>query len=160
MVNKICSVCFILCCVFTACQPAPHAKETQKHPASKTASKPVKSQKTMEPAEKTETKQTPVSFTSNTGDDEETNDFVVNVSPTAKDNVFHVDIHYGKNDASDDLTFPPKSFFEKAAIRPGKDSDHCIVGFLDKKGKFNELVEISGSVTSIGIKKLKYYYVQ
>lgn len=102
----------------------------------------------------------PVAVLSLNEDDEVSdNDFKVEIFPTEKEDIFKISIRYGGNTAGDELTMLPKSYYEKIALKKGKDGNECIVGFVDTKGKFNEMKSITASGTYIGIKTLKAYYL-
>lgn len=87
------------------------------------------------------------------------NDFIVQVFPTRKPNVFSIQIKYGGNAAKDEMTMLPKSYYKEIALRKGKNPNECLLGFIDKKGKFNTMKSITASGTHIGIKTVKAYYL-
>lgn len=98
-------------------------------------------------------------FELNTNDEVTDNDFKVQVYPTHTQDVFKVNIQYGGNTASDQLTMLPKEYYSKIALRRGSSNNECILGFVDKKGAFNKMKSITATGTHIGIKTLKAYYL-
>lgn len=98
-------------------------------------------------------------FEANMRDQLDNNDFIVKVFPTAEDDKFKIDIQYGGNTASDELKMLPPEYYKKIALTKGNNSNECIVGFIDKDGKYNKMKLITGSGTSIIIKTLKAYYL-
>lgn len=98
-------------------------------------------------------------FEENMQDQVTDNDFIVKVFPAAADDKFKIDIQYGGNTASDEFDMLPPEYYKKIALIKGDDNNECILGFIDKDGKFNKMKLITGSGTSISIKTLKAYYL-
>jgi hypothetical protein len=109
-----------------------------------------------EPADTTE----PVVIYSQNLDDQVTdNDFIVKVYPTLQDDQFRLVIRYGANRATDEVSTLPPQYYTSIQLRKGASPGQCILGFVDKKGVFNEMTLITASSTRIGIRKLKAYYL-
>ncbi len=99
-------------------------------------------------------------YQANMEDEVTNNDFTVQVYPTENPKTFKVDIQFGGNKAQDKADFPPPQYFDKISLKKGDKPNSCILGFIGKKGKFNELKEIVCTTTSIKINTLKAYYFE
>jgi hypothetical protein len=107
----------------------------------------------------TDTSEPEVIYRQNMNDQVTDNDFVVKLYPTSKADVFRLDIHYGGNAASDEVSMLPREYYKRFELRRGASDQECILGFIDPEGKFNKMTMITGSGTSIAIRKLKAYYI-
>jgi hypothetical protein len=70
-----------------------------------------------------------------------------------------LDIRYGGNRATDEVSMLPPDYYKKIELRKGAVPGQCILGFVDNEGKFNEMTLITASSTRISIRKLKAYYL-
>ncbi len=86
------------------------------------------------------------------------NDFTVEVYPTKDPKKFRVAMLFGENKAEDYVAFPDPQYYKEVALRKSQKANSCLLGFVGKDGKFNEMKEISGSTTQIKITSLKAYY--
>lgn len=127
-------------------------KTAKKHKTEATRSKKKSEKKTVDLNK-------PVAvYRANKEDAATNNDFIVKVFPTNDPETFKVAIDFGENKAQDNIKFPDPKYYKKVALRKSEHPNACILGFIGKDGKFNEMKEISGSTTQIGIKGLKAYY--
>jgi hypothetical protein len=98
-------------------------------------------------------------FEQNMQDKVTDNDFIVKVFPDSIPNQYRLEIHYGGNEAQDNVTMLPRKYYKKIELRKGETDQECIFGFRDTEGKFNEMKLISVSGTQISIKTLRTYYL-
>lgn len=100
-----------------------------------------------------------VIYSQNLADRITDNDFIVRVYPTAQEDEFRLEIRYGGNRATDQVSMLPPDYYKKIELRKGAMPGQCILGFVDNEGKFNQMTLITASSTRISIRKLKEYYL-
>ncbi len=102
---------------------------------------------------------TPVAvYRANDTDVATNNDFLVKVYPTQDPKRFRVEMQFGENRAEDYVAFPDPQYYKEVALQKSDKANSCLLGFIGKDGKFNEMKEISGSTTQIKVTSLKAYY--
>lgn len=115
--------------------------------------------KTREDHVATDTTKPVVIYSQNLADKVTDNDFIVKVYATGRNDAFRLDIRYGGNRATDEVSMLPPDYYKKIELRKGAVPGQCILGFVDNEGKFNEMTLITASSTRISIRKLKAYYL-
>ena len=85
--------------------------------------------------------------------------FSVKVYETPKTFHYLVKLKYEEIEGGDTLKLPNFGTFPKPVIEKGKDQYSCIIGFLDKEGKFREYKKVYVVANHLKITTLKHYAV-
>lgn len=158
-------ICILLAIsLATACEQGPKKETSGKKAGTRTSAQhQEKSQKQKAEQKKVQEPLDPhvavASYQHNMDDEWDNNDMVIQVFPSAKNDVYRLDMQYGQNKASDEVTLPPREYYQKVALRQGSTDDECILGIVDKDGKFLEMKSIKCSTTSIKVTTLKAFYI-
>ena len=154
--KKILAISLLLCTVlYSQCQLDTKNKKEEKT----TREEPAKDENKPKRQKKEVDVNTPVAtYSANMEDEVTNNDFEVKIFPTEDPRAFKLTIRFGENRAQDKVEFPKPEYYEQVALRKGKDSNACLIGFIGKDGAFNKMKEVVGTTTQISINHLKSYY--
>jgi hypothetical protein len=85
--------------------------------------------------------------------------FAVNIYETVKTFEYKVQIQYKEIRATEIITIPNFGIDPVVAIKPGKSSLDCIIGFNDSKALFKEYIQVNVKNEQLKFKKINSYSV-
>lgn len=147
--KSFCIPCILF--LLVACQQNPGEEET--------TSSTVLTTEMLE-SERDQVKTAPVAiFDEPIGDGLNDWHFTAKLFETKKRFRYLLDMRYQEITASDTIRFPNFGMEPQPKIQKGENKLECILGFLDKEGKFREYVKVFVEDGELRLKTLKHYAV-
>ncbi|MDE3254030.1 MAG: hypothetical protein KGO92_14610 [Bacteroidota bacterium] len=112
------------------------------------------------PPVRTNPKTTPAArFSEPIGDELNDWKFAVELYETPKTFVYSLRIQAKEVRVNDSVSFPNLGYAPKPVLQKGNQPFTCLIGFLDKEGKFKEYKKVSFTDDQLRIKTTHTYYV-